>query len=126
MKALSVKQPWAGLIALGAKTLEVRSWKTSYRGPLVICASQSPDRGFIEALRLRGTDMKHPLIQNGVALCVVDLIHIRKGRRGDSNKSFCDPTGYYVWVLANPRLVYKTPVKGRLQLFDIPAPRRKR
>jgi hypothetical protein len=126
MKALSVKQPWAGLIALGEKTLEVRSWKTSYRGPLVICSSQVPDRKFIEALKLEDMDMEHPLIQNGVALCVVDLIHVREGRKGDSKRAICDPTGFYVWVLANPRLVYKTPVKGRLSLFDVPAPRRVR
>lgn len=38
MKALSVKQPWAALIASGEKPYEVRTWRTDYRGPLVICA----------------------------------------------------------------------------------------
>src|SRR6266446_8164646 len=32
-------QPWATLIALGAKRIETRSWSTSYRGPLAIHAS---------------------------------------------------------------------------------------
>ncbi len=39
MKALTVMQPWATLVALGAKRIETRSWSTSYRGPLAIHAS---------------------------------------------------------------------------------------
>lgn len=44
MKALSVLQPWATLIALGAKCAETRSWSTSYRGPLAIYASSRINR----------------------------------------------------------------------------------
>jgi hypothetical protein len=32
MKALSVWEPWASMIASGVKTIETRSWQTSYRG----------------------------------------------------------------------------------------------
>ncbi len=39
MKALSLTQPWASLVALGAKRVETRSWPTSYRGPLAIHAA---------------------------------------------------------------------------------------
>lgn len=39
MKALTLHQPWASLIALGVKTIETRSWSTSYRGPLAIHAA---------------------------------------------------------------------------------------
>lgn len=38
MKALTVRQPWASLIAAGVKTIETRSWSTKYRGPLAIHA----------------------------------------------------------------------------------------
>jgi hypothetical protein len=34
MKALSVKQPWANMIASGKKTIETRKWPTDYRGVL--------------------------------------------------------------------------------------------
>ena len=45
MKALSVRQPWAGLIAAGLKTIEVRPRPTHYRGDLLICcANLLPDR----------------------------------------------------------------------------------
>ena len=40
MKALSLHQPWASLIALGAKRIETRSWSTRYRGPLAIHAAK--------------------------------------------------------------------------------------
>lgn len=39
MQALTVKQPWASLVAYGEKTIEYRSWATDYRGPLLICAA---------------------------------------------------------------------------------------
>lgn len=38
MKAITLHQPWAQLVALGVKTIETRSWSTSYRGQLVIHA----------------------------------------------------------------------------------------
>lgn len=34
-------QPWASLIAIGAKQYETRSWATRYRGPLAIHAAQA-------------------------------------------------------------------------------------
>ena len=40
MKAISLWEPWASLIRTGAKTWETRSWGTSYRGELLICAAK--------------------------------------------------------------------------------------
>jgi len=39
MKTLSVRQPYASLICYGVKTVENRTWKTDYRGRLLIHAS---------------------------------------------------------------------------------------
>ena len=41
MKAVTLYQPYASLVAIGAKKFETRSWKTSYRGPLAIHAGVS-------------------------------------------------------------------------------------
>lgn len=38
MKALTIRQPWASLIAAGVKTIETRSQRTHHRGPLAIHA----------------------------------------------------------------------------------------
>ncbi|MFN6572358.1 ASCH domain-containing protein [Dendronalium sp. ChiSLP03b] len=40
MKAISLWQPWASLIAMGLKQYETRSWRTNYQGPLLICSAQ--------------------------------------------------------------------------------------
>jgi activating signal cointegrator 1 len=39
VKALSLWQPWASLVALGEKRVETREWSTEYRGPLAIHAT---------------------------------------------------------------------------------------
>ena len=41
--ALSIKQPWAALLALGRKTVEVRSWRTHIRGKILIHAARVAD-----------------------------------------------------------------------------------
>lgn len=43
MKALTICQPYAHLIAIGEKPIENRSWETSYRGTLAIHAGKSLD-----------------------------------------------------------------------------------
>ncbi len=40
MKAITLWQPWATLVATGAKNYETRSWSTKYRGPLAIHAAK--------------------------------------------------------------------------------------
>lgn len=41
MKALTLHQPWAALMAAGAKRVETRSWATKYRGLLAIHAAKA-------------------------------------------------------------------------------------
>src|SRR5437588_10588621 len=44
MKAITLMQPWASLVASGDKRIETRRWNTNYRGPLAIHASKAiPD-----------------------------------------------------------------------------------
>lgn len=40
MKVISLLQPWASLVVIGAKKIETRSWNTKYRGPVLIHASK--------------------------------------------------------------------------------------
>ena len=44
MKALSLKQPFAELILQGRKKIELRKWKTSFRGEFLIHASKNVDK----------------------------------------------------------------------------------
>ena len=47
MKAITLYQPWAQLIAIKAKTVETRSWNTQYTGPLAIHAGLSTSGLFL-------------------------------------------------------------------------------
>ena len=44
MKAITIWQPWAQLVAVGAKNYETRSWSTRYRGAIAIHAAKKRDR----------------------------------------------------------------------------------
>ena len=115
MKALSVRQPWAGLIDAGLKTIEVRTWATGHRGPLLICAS---------AYKFRSSETGE-YYPNGVMLAVVDLVDVRPITQKDLKAAIL-PDDYKLtgrelaWELARPRPVEMTPTKGRLYLFDVP------
>lgn len=52
VEALSVRQPWAGLVVDGIKDVENRNKATSFRGRIGVHASLKPDLG-PEVLRLR-------------------------------------------------------------------------
>ena len=41
VKALTLTQPWATLVAAGEKKIETRSWATHYRGPIAIHAAKN-------------------------------------------------------------------------------------
>lgn len=51
MRAISLWQPWATAIALGAKRVETRDWPTNYRGPLAIHAAQRCVKSELDAIR---------------------------------------------------------------------------
>lgn len=43
MKVISLLQPWATMLVMGAKRIETRSWNTKFRGDILIHASQKMD-----------------------------------------------------------------------------------
>lgn len=103
MKAISVKDPWAGMILHGEKLIETRTWKTNYRGDLLICVSKKPASAL-----------------SGFAVCVVNLIDCRPMTDNDEVAAKCECYyGAYSWVLDNVRKIEMFPVKGQLGLFNI-------
>jgi activating signal cointegrator 1 len=57
LKAISLYQPWASLVALGLKRVETRSWSTTYRGPLLIHAAERWDADQIAVRDLADRDL---------------------------------------------------------------------
>lgn len=50
MKVITIKQPWASLIILGLKKYEFRTWRTRYRGKILIHAGKSIDKSAMDRL----------------------------------------------------------------------------
>lgn len=81
MIAISLWQPWAQLVALGAKRIETRSWAITYRGPIAIHAAkhfgqferrQCWEPGFYEQLvRFSAQVEELPL---GAVVAVADVV----------------------------------------------------
>lgn len=109
MKALSVRNPFAHFIFCGEKEFEFRTWKTDYRGDLLICSSAEP--------KIENTISGH-------ALCVVQLNEIFEVTRENYRKFGLYkrelPDGkFYAWQLTNVRIIKPFPVKGKLNLFNV-------
>ena len=117
LRALSVRQPWANLIASGEKSVEVRSWSTTHRGDLVICSSTTvDDRGAL--IHDLNTD------PCGVTICLVELVNVRPLERGDVGPAMMPDDAdldAYAWVLVQPRRLAPHPVRGALGLFGVPS-----
>ena len=106
MKALSIKQPWANMIAQGDKTIETRRWGTEYRGELLIVSAKSP--------RIEPA---------GYALAIVNLIGCRLMTERDELEACCRwQPGTFAWLLDDIRRVDPFPVRGQLGLFDVEVP----
>ena len=95
LKALSIHPFWVEAIIGGEKTVECRTWKTDYRGDIVICSSKKPCPGTVA----------------GHALCIVEIADIEEYGERD-----------YGWVLKNPRMIKPVPVRGQLYLWEYTCP----
>jgi hypothetical protein len=117
MKALSVRNPWAEFIETGRKTLELRTWRVNYRGPLLIVSGGRPAAS---AMKSFGLARKDPRFAYGQALCIVDLVDIRPATAADDSLACVLPGARdLAWVLVNPRPVDRFPVLGQLSIFDV-------
>jgi hypothetical protein len=125
VKALSIRQPWAHLIAEGVKTVEVRSRPTKYRGPLLICVSKT-----FKAVRLLDSYKRDwsaiPMWKRedmGRAIAVVELVECEVMTSNHEAAALVKAApGLWAWKLAAVRKIDTFPVAGRLGLFDAPAP----
>lgn len=130
MKALTLTQPHASLIPLGAKRIETRSWSTNYRGRIAIHAAKGfPQKAralcqahpFIEALNAFNlTEKDLPL---GAVVATANLWRVQRIGTNDypeePEKSFGDyRAGRYAWFLDDIRAIEPVPCKGMLGLWE--------
>jgi activating signal cointegrator 1 len=136
MKALTIRQPWASLIVLGAKSIETRSKPTSYRGELAIhaartfgprerhaagCAVPLP---FLQAAGLDPDDLPRSAVLGTVILwdCkpVEELYDFLHGRAGARERMVGDyGPGRWAWMLRDARpLPQPVPAVGALAFWE--------
>lgn len=139
MKTLTIKQPWASLIAFGEKEIETRSWRTKYRGPLLIHAGKSVDHDICKIHPFTDVLVNHGIIfkqdmPTGVIVAKCELASCQKIIEDDgicattdghilikgNEYEFGDYTeGRYAWILGNIKLLKKPiPAKGKLSLWE--------
>ncbi|HWE81141.1 MAG TPA: ASCH domain-containing protein [Gaiellaceae bacterium] len=147
LKALSLTQPWASLIAMEEKRYETRSWGNYYRGPLAIHAAKNlapvgGPSGLGDLLttnpffKVIGQHVLHSgeQLPLGAIVAVCDLVaitcmtaHPYPGDLPGSavhELSFGDFSGgRYAWRLQNVRVLSKpVPARGRQGLWDVESP----
>lgn len=119
MKTLAIRQPWCTYIAEGTKTIEVRTWRTAYRGPLLIVASGKP-------VKVEDDHDQLLTLPTQIQICTVDLIDIKPLTPADFAAACLhdwepgEEDEMYAWHLANPRHVRPVAHKGKLSIYRTP------
>lgn len=132
MKAISIKQPWAKFIAQGFKTIEVRTWQTLYRGPLLIVSSLKPD-DFMKTFpkktdpthgvwlkEIEGQNQIDGFYHLGQALAIVELWKIEPMKKEHEAAALCDSgPGLFSWHVRLIKRIEPFHVKGKLSIYEV-------
>ncbi|OBZ10535.1 2-oxoglutarate dehydrogenase E1 [Bacillus sp. FJAT-27264] len=134
MRCLTIRQPWATLVALGEKNYETRSWRTAYRGELAIHAGLKIDKAACGREPFQSILAKHGYTEENLPTGVIiatgklkechDITGLNNVAQwmGENERALGDYTeGRFAWELENVRpLVHHVPAKGRLGFWEYP------
>lgn len=124
MKAITIKQPWASLIVSGLKDIENRSWKTNFRGRVLIHAGKAVSKNGWREMNQRQIDVAANTKMMGAifnelpfgaiigSVEIVDCVQ--------NHPSIWAEKGAWNWVLANP-VMFPEPItgaKGKLSFWN--------
>ena len=121
MKVLTLKQPWATLVAESIKKYEFRSWKTNYRGKILIHAGTGIDKKELEKFKDLNLEFPSKRILAEVEDCLELNDELNKKIIAEKNIAYGSKyrTGY-AWKLTNSKKInYDKDVKGQLGLWNI-------
>ena len=123
VKVLTVKQPWASLIVHGIKDIENRSWRTNFRGRVLIHSSAKGDIAKFgclqpnQRLKVLNTPMSRIGFNDlpfGSIIGSVEIVDCVQ-----NYASVWADKGVYNWVLSNAVLFSEPiPAKGKLSFWD--------
>ncbi len=124
MKCLMMKQPWAHLVATGRKTIEVRTWRTSFRGRFAIGASKGWDQAGYDLLNCSSIPMPRPrdhVFGAVIATATLrEVVAYTKTLVPQGLFPFTAGEHRFGWVLEDVKMLDKAvPVKGSLGFFEV-------
>jgi hypothetical protein len=105
MRALSIRQPWAELILLGHKTIEVRSLRTNIRERVYIYAGQNGIGAEEEARIAARFNIDGDGLRRGVLVGTVEIVGCRPLEMIDSRAACFEidqADGSFAWLLERP------------------------
>lgn len=119
MKAITIKQPWASLIVNDYKKYEFRTWKTKYRGKILIHAGMSTDKKYLEDFKDYNLEYINGAIIGEAEIVDCILVDEKFNKELLKNKVYGNNIGYYAWKLENIKK-YDKPIycKGKLSLWE--------
>lgn len=122
MKVITLKQPWATLVAEGIKEYEFRSWKTNYRGKLLIHAGSGIDKE--EMKKFEHLNLEYPskriIAEVELIVCLLLDENLNKKIIEENNIAYGSKkrTGY-AWKLKNAKKInLEKTVNGKLGLWN--------
>lgn len=74
MRVITLKQPWATLVAEGLKKYEFRSWKLNYRGEILIHAGKCVDKDAMK--NFEHLSLKYPHSRIVAKVKILDCIEL--------------------------------------------------
>ncbi len=128
MKVLSITEPMATLISTGKKHIETRSWKTNYRGKLLIHSSKTKIRKEWKENKELMSLLEDNELNYGKIICecnLDDCILMTESFIDEIKKNHQEyicgiyEVGRYAWVLSDIKILdKKIDVKGSLGLWN--------
>ena len=117
MKVLSIKQPFAELILSGRKKIEIRKWKTNFRGKFLVHSSKIPNEKAMKRFNFE----KLPC---GFIVGKAELVDVKKYKdkiefEKDKKLHLADSSfGNYGFVLRNTKRLKPIKAKGKLNFWN--------
>ena len=125
MKVITIKQPFASMIAAGIKEYEFRTWKTKYRGEILIHAGKGIDKKAMK--KFEGYGLEYPsgcIIAKAV---LSDCIEVSENFRANLSKK--NPMVYssiikhtewegYAFQLDKIEKIEPIPINGKLSIWE--------
>lgn len=124
MKVLTLKEPWASLIAIGIKTIETRSWKTNYRGEIYIHTGLTEVQTPKEVENDYNKSNSRPgyiVAKCNLTDCIcMDEKYINQVKETDIKNYVCGSfeVGRYAWILEDAEIITPIPARGRLSIWN--------